>query len=441
RSECRVAAVGPISSLAVARSMTEAHLSPTNLANYYHNQCNLYLHNVYHRRDRIDLKSHKETQTNDAQRQRQRQPGQSTQTASALVTAQYQRGIKWEARLFRSLENHNVLIRVPPSSDSTPQSPKQIRDILLDGSKHLMEIEDHVYITGIVFQSPSFESELEEHGSPKGSIAFGVAKPDLIKLTLIKSANNKGSKSTGRMIEWEVIDVKSSTTLKSSHTAQIGFYHLCLDILLAPLEPDSTSSSDPTQTRIVPGKQATIWLRPPQSIEAPDDQDSNADSYLPVSTSTSLLLPPLRTFLFKSLPSILTSSKDQVEWHLNPACQGCEFLSGCKKETVQNARLGMIPNLSIPDAKFIGEVLEIAHTLGIDVNVKKTNKQKEEGEEGEESTNDYETTMTTITTTTTATTAAAVVDIENLDRLVKGGIDKLERTYAPTAKRFQRLLG
>ncbi len=68
--------------------------------------------------------------------------------------------------------------------------------------------------------------------------------------------------------------------------------------------------------------------------------------------------------------------------------------------------MGMIPNLSMSDANFIREVLDISVNQGL------------------------------------ISASSRHTDIEDLDTLIKSpGMDKLERTYAATAKRFQRILG
>ncbi|KIM22774.1 hypothetical protein M408DRAFT_279472 [Serendipita vermifera MAFF 305830] len=333
------------------------HLSPTNVATYYHNQCHLYLHNAYHRPHDIIKATPKDV--------------------SPLSAAQFQRGLEWESRLFRWLEVQNKLVRL--DATSPPKTAAQIRDLFVE-TGNALDVESSRYIVNLTFKSPAFEHEL---GLVKGSrlpVAFGVAKPDLVKITRVSKD----------VIEWEVIDAKASSILKSSHNAQIGFYHLCLETLIA-------SVPVPKRIRIVPSIHASIWMPSAEGEEFS----------VPVSTPVSLLLPPLRTFLFKTLPEqILNLQREQVEWHLNPSCQGCEFFDSCKTSTTEDGRLGMIPNLSVSEARFIREVVDISVHHGL------------------------------------LPAKNRLTDIEELDSLVKKeGIDKLEKTYAATAKRFQRLLG
>lgn len=303
--------------------------------------------------------------------------GKKKPSPSPLAAAQFRRGLAWEEYLFSTLDLLGQLVRVEDDSPHpTPKTAIEIRDIILDAAK---DATSPKYLVNLAFQSPAFTQELLQHGSSANDVAFGVAKPDIVKVT-----------NGGHEIIWEIIDAKASSALKASHNAQIGFYHLCLEKLL-----DSVSF-DPDTPLLVPSHNVSIWM--------PGDDESTLSE--PVATQTSLLLPPLRDFLFKRLPQILKLPRDQVEWHLNPSCQGCEFLDRCKDSTIEDKRLGLIPNLPLSDARFIREVLEIAENRGM---LDRANK---------------------------------VTEIEELDSLIKSpNMRKLEEEYAPTSKRFQRLLG
>jgi hypothetical protein len=333
----------------------DLHLSPTNIATYYHNNCQLYLHNTYHRA--LDGGEKKQTET------------------SPLVAAQFQRGLDWEDSLFHRLSSLDQLVRV---DSSVPKTAIEIRDIILEAAA---SANSPKYIVNLAFQSPSFTQELLQYGSSPSGVTFGVAKPDILKIT----------RRDDHEVIWEVIDAKSSSALKSSHNAQIGFYHLCLEKLLdsVPYEPDSPI--------LIPSENVSIWM------PGAEDQDELSE---PVTTPTYLLLPALRTFLFKTLPPILSLPRNRVEWHLNPSCQGCEFFDNCKESTVQDKRLGMIPDLSISDARSIRDVIETARALGM---LQAPGRAKE---------------------------------IDELDTLINSSsIQRLEAKYSGTTKQFQRLLG
>jgi len=335
-------------------------LSPANVGTYYHHQCQLYVHNAFHRPRHVE---------------------DTSNTPSPLAAARFQRELDWKARLFRHLEIEDQLICLDTTSE--PKSAVQIRDLFLETGREL-DVDVTRYITNLAFQSPSFERELAQQGSGTGlnTVAFGLANPDLIKITRLNEEK----------IVWEVIDVKSSSSLKSSHNAKIGFYHLCLETLLASIQSTQLGS-----LQIEPSEKASIWL--------PNPGDGDKLS-MPVSIPTSLLLPPLRTFLFKTLPNILQLPQNQVEWNLSSSCQGCEFFDNCKESTIKDGRLGMIANLSSSDVQFIREVMAMATKQGL------------------------------------THPSGQLTDIEELDSLVRSsGMDELETMCATTLKRFQRLLG
>jgi hypothetical protein len=333
----------------------DSHLSPTNIATYYHNKCQLYLHNSYHR-------------TLDGGAKKQREP-------SPLVAAQFQRGFDWEDSLFHRLSSLDQLVRV---DSSVPKTAIEIRDIILEAAA---SANSPKYIVNLAFQSPSFTQELLQYGSSPSGVTFGVAKPDILKIT----------RRDDHEVIWEVIDAKSSSALKSSHHAQIGFYHLCLEKLLDSVIYESDSPI------FIPSENVSVWM--------PGTEDQNELSE-PVTTPTSLLLPALRSFLFQTLPQILSLPRNTVDWHLNSNCRGCEFFDNCKESTVQDKRLGMIPNLTISDARSIRDVIGIARELGM------------------------------------LQAPGQVKEIDELDTLINSSsIQRLEVEYSSATKQFQRLIG
>jgi hypothetical protein len=295
-------------------------LSATRLATYHQNHCDWYLHQSFHRLAAVPAQEAVIAPSSNP----------SEVTALGITTAHFQRGIEWETRLFDHLERQGQLLRLP--QQTTTQ--EQIRDTIIES----VSVKNICYISNLIFQSPSFEEELAEFRStPFPHRLFGVAKPDLIKVNRLETGE----------ITWEVIDAKSSTSVKSYHHAQIGFYHLVLEKLLAPVK------SCPGGPTLVPSEFASIWLSPPEG-NSPEDMPE------PSPTPLSLLLRPLRVLLFKTLPMILSLPSHRVEWHLNPLCRGCDFERKCTATTKAEKRLGGIPNLSMSEAQFIREVMNIS---------------------------------------------------------------------------------
>ena len=333
-------------------------LSPTRLANYHQNHCEWYLHQSFHRSSPAPAQGATTAPSDDSR----------GVAAPAITTAHFQRGIEWETRLFDQLERQGRLLRLPPHTITQ----ERIRDIIIESVSE----KNICYISNVIFQSPSFEEELAEFRSaPFPHRLFGVAKPDLIQVNRLETGE----------ITWEVIDAKSSPSVKTSHHTQIGFYHLALEKLLASVK------AHPGGPTLTPSEFASIWLSPLGG----DDPDLSG----PTPTPLSLLLPPLKTFLFKTLPTVLSLPPHRVEWLLNPLCRGCEFEEKCTATTKAEKRLGGIHNLSISEAHFIREVMGIF---------------KGQGKKSE---------------------------LEDLEDIIEGPrLTRINESYASTGKKLQRLL-
>ncbi|KAJ7030016.1 P-loop containing nucleoside triphosphate hydrolase protein [Mycena alexandri] len=181
-----------------------SRLSATNLAVHHHLSCDLYLHNVYHRRGKMDA-----------------------QDPSELAKANFERGLEWEGLLFTFLDDENLLLTIPPSP--------------ADGDVLSANIEaderDHFFVAGVAFwPPPELRNRYLEAGADP--VNFGLAKPDLLEITRTPSG-----------ITWKVIDAKASKAVKTSHHVQIYFYTLCLSYLLP-------------QPFFQPAESAAVWLPP-----------------------------------------------------------------------------------------------------------------------------------------------------------------------------------
>lgn len=87
-----------------------------------------------------------------------------------------------------------------------------------------------------------------------------------------------------------------------------------------------------------------------------------------------------------------------VPWHYNALCETCRYESQCKQRTVQEQTVSLVPNLSIEQARFLREVIQLR------------------GQGGE-------------------------TDIEELDSLVNEGILRIEQEYPTTATKFRTMMG
>ncbi|KAJ7503041.1 hypothetical protein B0H11DRAFT_1906826 [Mycena galericulata] len=229
-------------------------LSATNLANHHHLNCDLYLHNIYHR---LDGKP------------------SGVQDPSELAKANFVRGLDWEQScLLPFLDRENLLLTIPPSP--------------VDGTVLSANLEaderDHFFVAGLAFWPPT---ELKQRFLDAGTVPvnFGLAKPDLLEIT-----------RTPQGITWKIVDAKASKAVKfvskqasaqTPHHVQIYFYSLCLSYLLP-------------HPFFRPAGSAAIWLPPADGFDG--DTIPSLDDLK--SINISLLAPSLDEFLFRRLPRI-----------------------------------------------------------------------------------------------------------------------------------------
>ncbi|KAJ7647709.1 hypothetical protein FB45DRAFT_987359 [Roridomyces roridus] len=275
-------------------------LSATNLAAHHHLNCDLYLHNVYHRRGT---------------------PSEAKEP-SPLQEAAFERGLDWEACLLPFLDEQDLLLTIP----SNP--------IDADALSANLEADDrdHFFVAGLTFWPPE---QLKQKFGAAIPVNFGLAKPDLVEIT-----------RTPHGITWKVVDAKASKAVKTSHHVQIYFYSLCLSYLLP-------------QPFFQPAGSAAIWLPPKDGFDA--DSIPSLDDLK--SINLSLLAPSLDDFLFRRLPQILAREHDSVDWHLNPLCRSCPFKSDCEQRTVENGELGSIPNISLAQVRILRTLLGISRGI------------------------------------------------------------------------------
>jgi predicted RecB family nuclease len=103
------------------------------------------------------------------------------------------------------------------------------------------------------------------------------------------------------------------------------------------------------------------------------------------------------SFLFSTVPQVIRLAAEKVPWHYNTLCEHCGWRAECRRRTREERTVSLIPNLNIEDAAFLREVIKLG---------------------------DGDTT-----------------DIEELDALVHGGLQKVEQMYPTTAARFRNLMG
>ncbi|KAI8816837.1 uncharacterized protein EV422DRAFT_271871 [Fimicolochytrium jonesii] len=243
--------------------------------------------------------------------------------------------LEWERRLRERLKKEHLILAGP---GSPPISIEELVNLIKRDHR------PHFYIVDLTFQSPDFDDQLKSRNSPPKSVRFGTFKPDFLEIWL-----NRDDAGALVEIKFRVIDAKASRKVKVSHQVQVGFYWLALTELFK----DWREKSDSSRVEIVPDEIGEIWI--PAKGTALDICDVPS----PKGSFPLLMLQPLlETFLFEELSRLLSTDLTNVPWHLNPLCQGCEFLPRCRAETVREKRLGKIPHLSGADAVFLKEVIQ-----------------------------------------------------------------------------------
>ncbi|KAF7315520.1 AAA-12 domain-containing protein [Mycena indigotica] len=286
--------------------MSPFSLSATKLAEYHHFNCDLYLHDAFHRDTR----------------------GPPGGVVSETAQANFQRGVDWErACLFPYLDRENLLLTIPP---------RPIDSAVLAAN---IEADDraHFFVSGVEFWPPMDKLRARFSKAGTDPVQFGLAKPDLIEIT----------REPGGHVVWRVIDAKASKAVKTSHHVQIYFYHLCLSLLLpGPL--------------FEPADDAAIWLPPAEGFDE-ETCPSMDDLH---SIDINLLAPSLDDFLFRKLPRIVSQPREEIPWHLNPLCRGCPFEAGCTQRTVDEGRLGVMPNISLAQVEVLRTMLGVSSSGG-----------------------------------------------------------------------------
>lgn len=279
-------------------------LTATNLAIHQHFRCDLYLHYTYHG-----------VEDQHARKELVGQP-------SEITKAHFERGTSWEAKLYKWLDENNLLLTIIGAGTCTGRDVQDILDI---------DERDHFFVTGLTIEPPNKAMKLtyQERSPQHSPVSFSLAKPDLLEIRRI-----------GQQVEWRVIDAKASSLMKTSHQVQLYFYYQCLLHLLP-------------RPRYKPMADLAIWL--------PTSANSEPSFHGIRTVSKSTLVDTLRPYLFEELPRTLNLPQEQVPWHFNPLCRGCPFERICIERAVGEGTLGSMPNISLDDAQVLRQLLSTAH--------------------------------------------------------------------------------
>lgn len=147
------------------------YVTATDIGSFYHLSCQLALWKTFHN-------GH--------------QPGRGGRRISEITRATFTRGDEWERIVVRRLEEQNLILR---HSASVPFDSEVENDP-----------RNHFYVIGGSFRRENlFKNEYISRGFQQ--VTFGTIKPDLIEVF-------KRVEDGKLIVEWRVIDVKSSKAMK-----------------------------------------------------------------------------------------------------------------------------------------------------------------------------------------------------------------------------------
>ncbi|KAF9430698.1 Tripartite DNA replication factor [Podila epigama] len=158
----------------------------------------------------------------------------------------------------------------------------------------------------------------------KAGIGFGRFIPDFIRI--LPGSKKANGKPKNRLF---IIDAKSSLEVKMSHQFQVTLYVIFLEHLI---------KVNKQEDNIEIASQGGVWI--------PSDPE-------PKTFSLSFMRPVVEKFIQQELPFILSKPFKDVEWHIDSACQQCEYLPECRKDAVAQNTLSVIPLLTKKSALWI----------------------------------------------------------------------------------------
>lgn len=234
------------------------------------------------------------------------------QNQNPVTKALLEAGNKWEEAVILSKLKSNVII--PAGEGALHERSHPIETSLEIFGK--LKIGDAVYQPTILV-SPQFYQNY--HLSPE-ICRFSACRPDLVRVV----ENERGD------ICLQVIDVKASDQLSSSHRIQATLYALMLKDVLEKNDIDMQ----------VDLKQAGIWLN---GKDEPELFKLNFNTKI------------IEEFLHYRLPKILQSPLESVPWHVYNRCELCDFYQYCRNEAEERNSVSLVPYLSVSGRKYLRE--------------------------------------------------------------------------------------
>ncbi len=158
-------------------------------------------------------------------------------------------------------------------------------------------------------------------------IDFRISKPDLIYC--------RGSK---RNRLFEIIDLKASDHLKTSHKIQVSMYSIMLDHIIKAQNISGKINME----------RGGVWL-----------YETDQPEYF----SIPAIIPHIDEFLSKELHEFLNTDPHKLPWHLYSRCETCEFFENCKEKAHSTKSVSLLPYLSVYSRKFLRTIPARCETL------------------------------------------------------------------------------
>mgnify|MGYP000924593979 CR=1 FL=1 len=271
-------------------------LSPSRIARYFYHDCERYLR--YHATPR-------------AARAAEGVPD-PTDRPSPVTETILEDGYAWEERVVR--DHLKSSVHVAPGAGALHERAHGVPETLrwLTAPRPPGE-----YLYQPTLDAPA--AFLDRYGLDPARCRFPPCRPDLLHRV-----------EDGRGRRLQVIDVKASHALKTSHRIQVALYALLLRDVLA-----AAGSSLPVDLET-----GGVWL---YGQPAPE----------PVALGGAVHL--LERFLRDDLPGILERPLAEVSWHLFYRCEWCEFFGHCRGEAEAARSVSLLPYLSVGGRRFLRE--------------------------------------------------------------------------------------
>ena len=223
---------------------------------------------------------------------------------SPLTRAILQGGYIWEEEVVEKKLKKNVRTAIKQKGDKT-------RDLIFTYKETLRELstlKKGEFLYQGTFETP--DSFYKEFGIDPKKVQMSPCRPDLIECS-----QDNGRKGLS------IVDIKSSSHLKTSHKIQVSHYLLLLKHIMEKEGID-------TPVNLKTGK---IWL-------------SQAEE--PITFDVETILPHIYDFFNVKLPAYQKMEHDEVPWHIKPKCEGCEFVLFCDNEAKKKQTISLVPGLS-----------------------------------------------------------------------------------------------